>query len=151
MAENRRKSAVSTYLLLFVLALVFAAAAVLLLPVYRSYQKKQAELGTLNEQLNDKRDESARLNTEVGELSRSPAAVEKVAREKFGLVKDGERVIKYAVPEKDRREVSRRTGRGIRPVRRAFPAGMDFRADGRQIFHIFCLFSVAFDKQVSIL
>ena len=66
MAENRRKSAVSTYLLLFVLALVFAAAAVLLLPVYRSYQKKQAELGTLNEQLNDKRDESARLNTEVG-------------------------------------------------------------------------------------
>ena len=50
MAENRRKSAVSTYLLLFVLALVFAAAAVLLLPVYRSYQKKQAELGTLNEQ-----------------------------------------------------------------------------------------------------
>lgn len=72
-------------------------------PVYRSYQKKQAELGTLNEQLNDKRDESARLNTEVGELSRSPAAVEKVAREKFGLVKDGERVIKYAVPEKDRR------------------------------------------------
>ena len=30
MAENRRKSAVSTYLLLFVLALVFAAAAVLL-------------------------------------------------------------------------------------------------------------------------
>ena len=103
MAENRRKSAVSAYLLLFVLALVFAAAAVLLLPVYRSYQKKQAELGTLNEQLNDKRDESARLNTEVSELSRSPAAVEKVAREKFGLVKDGERVIKYAVPEKDRR------------------------------------------------
>lgn len=102
MAESKRKSTMSTYLLLFVLALVFAAAAVLLLPVYRSYQKKQAELGTLNEKLNDRRDESARLNTEVADLTRSPEAVEKVAREKFGLVREGERVIRYPVPEKDK-------------------------------------------------
>ena len=100
MADNKKKSSVSTYLLIFVLVLVFAAAAVLLLPVYRSYQKKQSELGTLNEKLNDRRDESARLSTEVADLTRSPDAVEKVAREKFGLVKEGERVIRYPVPEK---------------------------------------------------
>ena len=102
MAENRKKGSMSTYLLLFVLALVFAAAAVLLLPVYRSYQKKQSELGTLNEKLNDRRDESARLSTEVADLTRSPEAVEKVAREKFGLVKEGERVIRYSVPEPEK-------------------------------------------------
>jgi len=100
MAENKRKSTVSTYLLLFVLALIFAAAAVLLLPVYRNYQKKQAELRGLTERLNDKRDESARLKTEVSDLRDSPDAVERVAREKFGLVKPGERVIRYPVPKK---------------------------------------------------
>ena len=42
MAENRRKSAVSTYLLLFVLALVFAAAAVLLLPVILLWKWERA-------------------------------------------------------------------------------------------------------------
>ena len=101
MAESKRKSTVSTYLLLFVLALIFAAAAVLLLPVYRSYQKKQAELRALTEQLNDKRDESARLKGEVADLQDSPAAVERVAREKFGLAKEGERVIRYPVPVKE--------------------------------------------------
>ncbi|MPM79971.1 hypothetical protein SDC9_127014 [bioreactor metagenome] len=102
MAESKRESAVSTYLLLFVLALIFAAAAVLLLPVYRSYQKKQAELGILTGELNDRRDEGARLKTEVADLQDSPDAVEKVAREKFGLAKEGERVIRYPVPRKAR-------------------------------------------------
>lgn len=103
MTENRGKKPGSTYVLLFVLLLVFAAALVFLLPVYRSYRKKQTELSALNAQLKDKRDESAKLNTEVNELSRSPDAVEKVAREKFGLVKDGEKVIQYAESEKERR------------------------------------------------
>lgn len=103
MAESKRKSTVSTYLLLFVLALIFAAALVLLLPVYRSYQKKQTELGALTEQLNDRRDESARLKTDVADLRDSPAAVERVAREKFGLAKEGEQVIRYPVPVKEGR------------------------------------------------
>ena len=98
MSENRKKSSMSTYLLLLVLVLIFAGAIVLLLPVYRSYRMKQAELGTLTEKLNDHRDESARLSAEVADLTRSPEAVEKVAREKFGLVKEGEQVIRYSVP-----------------------------------------------------
>lgn len=105
MAENKRKSTVSTYLLLFVLALVFAAAAVLLLPVYRSYQKKQAELGTLTEEWNDKRDEGARLKTNVADLQDSPEAVERVARERFGLTKEGEKVLRYPVPRKENPEI----------------------------------------------
>ena len=72
----------------------------MLWPVYQDYRKKQTELNDLNARLNDRREESARLNTEVADLKRSPEAVEKVAREKFGLVGDNESVIRYQVPEK---------------------------------------------------
>lgn len=96
--HGKKKSTVSTYLLFFVLILVLAAAAVLLLPVYRDYQKKQQELAEVNAQLNDRKEERTELSSEVSGLARSPEAVEKVAREKFGLVKEGETVFRYDPP-----------------------------------------------------
>ena len=81
-----------------VLILVIAAAAVLLLPVYRDYQKKQQELAAVKEELNDRKEERTELSTEVTALGRSPEAVEKVAREKFGLVREGETVFRYDPP-----------------------------------------------------
>ncbi len=102
MAENRKKSSFSAYLLCLVFALLAAGAIALLLPVMRELQKKKSELNQLNTELNEKREESARLNTEVADLKHSPAAVEKVAREKFGLVREGERVMKYSAPEKSK-------------------------------------------------
>ena len=101
MADLRKKnSTVSAYLLFLVVLLVVAAAAIMLWPVYQDYRKKQTELNDLNARLNDRREESARLNTEVADLKRSPEAVAKGAREKFGLVGDNESVIRYQVPEK---------------------------------------------------
>ncbi len=102
MAEVRKKKTVSNYLLFFVLLLIVAAAAVLLLPVYRNYQNRQAELNSLNARLAEEKIERARLNREVGGLQNSPDTVEKVAREKFGLVRKGESVLKYQSPEKSR-------------------------------------------------
>ena len=102
MVENRKKNSFSTYLLCLIFMLLVAAAIVLLLPVMRELQKKQGELTELNAELNEKREESVRLNTEVADLKQSPAAVEKVAREKFGLVREGERVMKYPAPEKSK-------------------------------------------------
>ena len=102
MAENRKKRTFSTYLLCLVFALLVAGAAVLLLPVVRELQKKQLELNEVNAELSEKREESARLTTGVADLQHSPAAVEKVAREKFGLVREGERVMKYPAPEKSK-------------------------------------------------
>lgn len=98
MSEIKKKTTVSTYLLFFVLILVIAAAAVLLLPVYRDYQKKQQELAAVKEELNDRKEERTELSTEVTALGRSPEAVEKVAREKFGLVREGETVFRYDPP-----------------------------------------------------
>ena len=100
--ENRKKTPASNYLLFFILILVVAAAAVLLLPIYREYQKKQHELSELSERLNERKEERAVLNTDVAALQNSPEAVEKVAREKFDLVRDGETVMKYQLPEKNK-------------------------------------------------
>lgn len=102
MAEPKKKNQTSNYLVYFLLILIVAAAAVFLLPVFRKYQKRQLELSELNRQLDQRKEENAQLNTEVANLRNSPEAVEKVAREKFGLVKDGETVMKYQKPEKSK-------------------------------------------------
>ncbi len=103
MAEARKKTNGSkSYLLYLIIMLALLAGAALLLPVYRNYQKKQAELHALEKTLSEKQAESAELNREVGELQTSPEAVEKVAREKFGLARDGETIYRYPRPVKSK-------------------------------------------------
>ncbi len=91
------------YLLTFILLLLLAGAAVLLLlPSYRDYraQKRQAtELEGELERLRGERDERLK---EVNALKTSPAAVEKVAREKYNQVRPGETVLTYPGPRKSR-------------------------------------------------
>ena len=87
------------YLLTFFLLLLLAAAAILLLlPSYRDYRAKKRESVKLErdlETLKGERDERLR---EVNELRNSPAAVEKVAREKYSQVAPGETVMTYSAP-----------------------------------------------------
>ena len=103
MADPRRKKSgtPSNYLLYLLIILALAAAAVLLLPVYREQQKKVNELSELQEELNNKRAISAELSKEVNALQQSPDAVEKVAREKYKLCRDGETVLEYNDPGKN--------------------------------------------------
>ena len=77
MMESRKKNSASAYLLFFVLILTVAAAAVLLLPVYRDYQKKKAEEEKLREELADRKETSAALNSEVAGLRNDPEEIEK--------------------------------------------------------------------------
>ncbi|MBO5762614.1 MAG: septum formation initiator family protein [Lentisphaeria bacterium] len=102
MADPRRKKngSPSNYLLYLLIALALAAAAVLLWPVYLEQQKKVNELSGLQEELNSKRAVSAELSKEVNALQQSPDAVEKVAREKFKLCREGETVLEYNDPAK---------------------------------------------------
>lgn len=88
------------YLLFLLFLLILAAALVMLWPVYNDYRKKSNELDRLKVELNNRREQAGELNAEVAKLKRSPEAVEKVAREKFGLVKDNEKVIRYPVDGK---------------------------------------------------
>ena len=100
-ADPKKKNNPHTgYMMFFLLLLLVVAALVLLLPVFRKYQKRQAELVKVNTKLNTRKIERAELNQEVSGLQNSPAEIEKVAREKFKLVKEGETVMRYQNPKK---------------------------------------------------
>ena len=94
--DNKKHPYDFGYLLTFFLLLLLAAAAILLLlPSYRDYRAKKRESVKLErdlETLKGERDERLR---EVNELRNSPAAVEKVAREKYSQVGPGETVMTY--------------------------------------------------------
>lgn len=95
MPDIRRKNSSPPYLLYLVVALALLAGAALLLPVYRDYHKKRTELTELKRQLGEKQTENAELTRQAGALQNSPEAIEKVAREKFKLCREGETVFEY--------------------------------------------------------
>ena len=85
-----------SYFITFIMFLLLAAAAVLLLlPSYRDYRAKKQQAARMErelEQLRTERDKRARA---VDDLKTSPAAVEKVAREKYNQVGPNEIVLTY--------------------------------------------------------
>ncbi|MDD2478771.1 MAG: septum formation initiator family protein [Victivallaceae bacterium] len=96
MASNRKKFILT--MIYFLLILLFITAVLLIWPAYRDYDKQQKEVYILKEQASEKRRTRAELERDVRELETKPGAVEKVAREKFGLCEEGETVILYNPP-----------------------------------------------------
>ena len=95
-ADPKKKNNVHlSYMMFFLLILIAVAALFFLLPVFRNYQQRQQELAEVNTKLDQRKTERAELHREVAGLQNSPEEVEKVAREKFGLVKEGETVLRY--------------------------------------------------------
>ena len=94
--DDKKKKIVLYFFYLLVVLLVLSSA-VLILPVYQKYQKRYEYLAKLKEEAAIKTAESIELNREVHSLKYSASAVEKVAREKFGLCKPGETVMHYKV------------------------------------------------------
>jgi len=82
------------------LILAGLAAAMLIWPAYRDYRERQEEYFRFKGISTDKRDKVNELRRDVNALEQDPAAVEKVAREKFGLCEEGETVIIYNPPPK---------------------------------------------------
>ena len=100
--ENDRKHPYdSGYFVTFIMLLLLAAAAVLLLlPSYRDYRAKKQESLKLEKELEELKNERDERLKEVNELKTSPAAVEKVARERYKQVRPGETVLTYTPPKK---------------------------------------------------
>lgn len=93
-----------TFVFFIIFILLVSVTVVLIVPVYSKYQKMEQELRKLEKELEEKNAECIRLNKQVHGLQRSPKAVEKVGREKFGLCREGETIYKYdkkEIPEKD--------------------------------------------------
>ncbi len=108
MERRKKQENANSYWLFLLAALVLLAAAALLLPVRREYQKEQQKLDALRRELDEKRVLSAQLNREVSELQTSPEAVERVAREKYNLVREGETVLKFPEPPDPRQRPEQR-------------------------------------------
>ena len=104
MAEKRGKSTIRSYLLPIAIVLALLAGAALLLPVYRAKQKKQEELFRLRRTLAEKEAERNARARETEALKNSPAAVEKVAREKFRYAREGETLLEYPAPPKPKKK-----------------------------------------------
>ena len=83
--------------------LLLIAGAFLIYPARIRYRNQQKHYATLRETAERKRAERDALAREVADLQNSPAAVEKVARVKFRLCKEGELVLYYqpAPPENE--------------------------------------------------
>lgn len=95
--DGKKQKIVSAFFYIFAFSLL-AFAAVLVWPVYRKYTRINEHVMELKEELSRKNDECAELNKLVHDLEHRPAAVERVAREKFGFCKDGEIILKYQMP-----------------------------------------------------
>lgn len=92
--ENRKKNEFkSGYLWLFIILLMVTAAALLLFPVCRDLQRKQQEEADLEKKLNSLKEERNQRQVDIDAMQNSPSAVEKIAREKFHMVRKGETVM----------------------------------------------------------
>lgn len=89
----------------FIILLILAAAALLLLPVWRDLRRRQEEQMTLQKQLAALKTERNKGRMEIQALKNSPEAVEKVAREKYRLVRKGETVMMVAPEQKSSKKV----------------------------------------------
>jgi cell division protein FtsB len=102
MAEKRGKSNIRSYLLPVALLLALAAGGAMLWPVYRAKQKKQAELLRLQQIVAEKKAERNTRAQQTEALKNSPAAVEKIAREKYRFAREGETILQYPAPPEKR-------------------------------------------------
>lgn len=91
---DRRGKSIVVYFFYAVFIVGILAAAAMIWPVYSKHRKIRDYVTEINEELRLKTAEAVELNRIVSDLEHKPEAVEKVAREKFGMVKPGETVFR---------------------------------------------------------
>ena len=97
--KNNSKS-FGFYLFCLLVFLILLGAAILLLPVWKEFKNQENELVKLREEITSLKNERNEMLKKIADLEKSPDAVEKVAREKFKLVRPGDTVYVYPAPKK---------------------------------------------------
>ena len=92
---DRRGRSIVVYFFYAVFIVGIIAAAAMIWPVYRKHKKIKEYVTEVNEELRQKTAEAVELNRIVNDLDSKPEAVEKVAREKFGMARPGETVFHF--------------------------------------------------------
>jgi len=95
MAGNQMRIPMMRLLATAVFLLLVIGGVFLIYPARIRYRDQQKHYATLKEAAERMRAERDALAREVADLQNSPAAVEKVARVKFRLCKEGELVLYY--------------------------------------------------------
>ena len=91
---SRLKRVVSVFLFIL-LIIIFVFALTLFSPAIKRTRDVEQKLEQQQMILENKKNVRISLLREVHDLERNPIAAEKVARERFGMCKEGEIVIKY--------------------------------------------------------
>ena len=90
------KRSISTFLWVVLILAIAAGIAFYLYPVKKELKNKQKELRETQDELHRLRKQQNRRQMENHALKTTPAAIEKVAREKFDMVRKDESVIRYS-------------------------------------------------------
>ncbi|MBE6364092.1 MAG: hypothetical protein E7054_10625 [Lentisphaerae bacterium] len=91
-----KKSSFATFVWIFIILLAAGAALYWLLPIKKELRSKQTDLQEAKDKLHQLRKEQNAMEQKNHALKTSPAAVEKVAREEFKMVRKDESVIYYS-------------------------------------------------------
>lgn len=83
------------YLLIFLLIIILGFSIVFIQPVYSKYREAEAVASMKRQEYKALHEETITLATRVHDLEHKKSAAEKVAREKFGLCKEGEEILIY--------------------------------------------------------
>lgn len=105
MAQNQNTPPVISfgfYLFCLLIGVIFLGAACLLLPVFKDLKNQEKKLAELKAEITALKNERNEILEKIADLEKSPDAVEKVAREKFKLVRPGDTVYEYTVPGKEK-------------------------------------------------
>lgn len=89
------KKSLSTIIWVILAMAAIGFAVHLLYPVKKELKEKQSELQKQKAELHELKKQQIRQAKENQALKTSPAAVEKVAREEFNLVRQGESIVYY--------------------------------------------------------
>lgn len=92
---DKRGKSILFYFLYALFIVVVIASAATIWPIYRKHRKIRNYVDELNQELQHRQAEAVELNRLVQDLESDPDAVEKIARERFGLCRPGETVMKY--------------------------------------------------------
>ena len=90
------KRSISTFLWVVLILAIAAGIACYLYPVKKELTQKRKELRETQDELHKLRKQQNQRQMENNALKTTPAAIEKVAREKFDMVRKDESVIRYS-------------------------------------------------------
>jgi len=89
------------YIWISILLILAVVAFYFVLPAFRDYKAARHDLADMRTQIDKQEQEIRRLKREITALRTDRIAVERIAREKFGWCRDGEKIYHFDPPSRN--------------------------------------------------